>query len=90
MMTDPDSSHRRTVDLVQAFLWTCDECGRDNFERGITVSPESIHPEDIPWVADSESVREWLEAGGEGAWLMAPDHVKCRHCGSEFGTENEG
>jgi hypothetical protein len=78
----------RTVELIQAFLWTCEDCGRDNFERGITISPESIDPEDPPDTpgADPDTIRDWLEAGGEGGFVVAPDQVKCRHCGSEFGT----
>jgi len=79
----------RTVELVQAFLWTCDECGRDNFERSVTVAPESIDPDDLPDVPglDSDTIREWLETGG-GEWVTAPQHVKCQHCGSEFDTSH--
>jgi hypothetical protein len=76
----------RTVELVQAFLWTCEECGRDNFERAITLESESIDPDDLPEAAgtDPETVREWLQSGGEGAWVTAPSHVRCQHCGAEF------
>lgn len=80
--------HVRTVELVQAFVWTCDECGQDNFERAITLAPESIDPDDLPSTGgmDPEEVREWLEEGGQGVWVTAPTHVKCRHCGTEFDT----
>lgn len=61
-----------SVEIHQAFLWTCDDCGRDNFERAITVSPETIE--------------EWVEGIGEGAWLRAPDRVTCSHCGTNFET----
>jgi hypothetical protein len=77
------------VDLVQAFLWTCDDCGRDNFERAITVSPESIDPNNLPegFNDKDEEITEWITSGGEVVWLAAPDHVTCRHCGSEFDVD---
>lgn len=65
----------RSVDLHQAFLWTCDDCGRDNFERAITVDPESIHPDDLA---------EAREAFGDGIFLKAPTRVTCEHCGARF------
>lgn len=81
-----------TVELLQAFLWTCDACGRDNFERAITVAPEAIHPSELPQGCgmDSETLQEWLESGGGGDWVAAPARVKCRHCGAEFGTAHSG
>ena len=77
-----------TVEIHQAFVWTCDSCGRDNFERAIAVSPEEIDPSDIP-VDDPETaemIREWIDGGGEGAFVRAPANVTCPHCGAEFGT----
>lgn len=78
-----------TVELHAAFVWTCDDCGRDNFTRGVTVAPESIDPGDLPDArnADAEAIGEWLESGGGGDFLMAPDAVTCGHCGSRFATE---
>ena len=60
----------------------------DNFEQGITLSPESINEDDLMDSAgmDAEVIREWINEGGEGAWVMAPTHVKCRHCHCEFDT----
>jgi hypothetical protein len=76
----------RTVELFQAFLWTCDDCGRDNFERGITVAPESISREDLPVGVgiDTEAIQEWMENGCHGDWVTNPSKVRCSHCGSEF------
>jgi hypothetical protein len=81
----------REVELVQAFLWTCDDCGRDNFERAITVDPESTEGQEVAEFTRlatedaNESVQALgLEVGGD--WLMAPRQVKCRHCGAEFST----
>jgi hypothetical protein len=79
----------RTVELVQAFLWTCDDCGRDNFERAITVSPESISPDNLPESVDPEILEQWTSAGGEGCFMMAPDRVKCSHCQAEFAAATD-
>lgn len=79
----------RTIEIRQAFAWTCEDCGRDQFERAIVVQPEEIDPEDIPvGTADAEEIREWIEHGGSGDFLRAPASVRCRHCGAEFGTED--
>jgi hypothetical protein len=76
----------RTVELLRAFLWTCDDCGRDNFERAVTISPESIDPENLPEVPglDRETLQEWIESGGQGEWVTAPRHVRCKHCNARF------
>ncbi len=79
----------RTVELIQAFVWTCDECGRDNFERGVSLSPESIAIDQLPDAMDAETFQAWTQAGGEGAFMTAPSRVTCPHCNSQFDTETE-
>jgi len=82
----------RTVELVQAFLWTCDDCGRDNFERAVLLDPESVEGSEAAEFTDS-AVAEVGEAADVlgiqvgGDWVMAPSHVRCTHCGAEFDTE---
>lgn len=78
----------RVVELIQAFLWTCDECGHDNFERAITVSPESIDLENLPVTTfeEAEEIKAFLEEGGEGDFVSAPNRVRCKFCQSEFDT----
>lgn len=74
--------NRKTkVELQQAFLWVCDECGRDNFERSRTVERGSEE-----W---NEVVKEFLDQTGceFGEISTAPIAVKCGHCGTEFGVE---
>lgn len=69
------------VEMRPAHTWTCDECCRDNFERGVVaeLSPEGS--------------REMRDAGCEGNelktgfWMTIPESVKCGHCGAEFETE---
>jgi hypothetical protein len=77
-----------TVELHQAFLCTCEDCGRDNFARAIELDPMMVAEDDYPAAVDAhpEAAQEWLEAGGEGVWLVAPEKVKCGHCGAEYET----
>jgi hypothetical protein len=82
----------RQVELVQAFLWTCEDCGRDNFERAIRVEPESLEGQEVAEFAKSaaEEANESAQALGieiGGDFLMAPTSVKCQHCGAEFSTD---
>lgn len=69
------------VELHNAFLWTCEECGRDNFARTVTVDPANMLP------VDREDYKDAVRAWGEGSpmvdvfCLMAPDTVTCGHCG---------
>ena len=68
----------RTVELRPAHTWDCDECGRENFCRGIVAE---LTPEEKAEIAD---------AGGSietGHWLTAPEAVECAHCGAAFRTE---
>lgn len=64
------------VELHQAFQWDCDNCGVENFTRGITIPQEQLDEiKDI----DMELI--------EGAWMMAPTNVKCKECESQYETE---
>lgn len=77
-----------TVELHSAFFWTCDQCGKDNFERGITVAPETIDMNDLPESVDPEMVKEWFDGGGEGSFIMSPTDVQCRFCSEQFKVES--
>ena len=66
------------------------ECGRDNFERAITIAPETISLDDLPDSVDPEMVQDWIEAGGSGTFVMAPAQVKCPHCKAVFRTIHPG
>lgn len=83
------SSVNRVVELHQAFLWTCEECGRDNFERAVHLSPESVEGRELSLRAreaygDASEAAEALGVETDGAWLMAPSRVRCSSCSAEF------
>lgn len=81
-----------TVELHTAFFWVCDECGVDNFERGIAVAPEELTAEDLE--AFDEETRELAlelekaHATIRGDWIRKPDQVRCRSCGEAFEVEH--
>lgn len=54
------------AEMRQAFIWTCESCGRDNFERAIL------------WEAPHD--RSEAYAGESGQWLVCPEEVSCSHC----------
>ena len=76
----------KTVELFQAFAWTCDDCGRDNFTRGITLAPASIDLDQVEAHDEetAEAIREWIASGNSGDFVQAPGRVRCEHCGAEF------
>jgi hypothetical protein len=84
----------QTVELLPAFMWVCDSCGRDNFERCRRVDPESIEGTELFAEVAAENAElaedlgESLTVGGE--FLAAPQRVKCGHCGAEYATEIDG
>jgi hypothetical protein len=68
------------VELHPAFVWDCDECGSQNFERAIIPPFATVEEEEI--------ARDILDvAVGEGFPVMAPMQVLCRVCGADFKTD---
>lgn len=55
--------------LNQAFVWTCEACGRDTFERA------------IGWDHPHDRTQEYADESGE--WLLGPEEVTCPHCGTK-------
>lgn len=68
----------KMVELHIAYMWTCEECGRDNFERGITRELNDEERQEV------EPMGIAIEA--ESLWTMAPDAVTCKYCQTQFGT----
>lgn len=73
------------VELHNAYMWDCPNCGRENFCRAVVAE---LTPEDVELMM--------REHGGEpsdwqtGLWMTRPDEVTCSACGAEFAVENEG
>lgn len=71
------------IEIRSAYVWDCDDCGRENFERGLVVSPRS---------EDALELREELGIPDdvEGEFCYAPEEVVCKHCNTQFETERMG
>lgn len=75
-----------TVELHQAFFWICDECGADNFCRGIAA--ESPFADDHPAMqAFRDQDTDTHEISGE--WVMQPTEVTCAKCNATFAVACE-
>ena len=73
----PRNAAAELVELHGAYVWTCPECGRDTFHRGVTIEREQVEAMVPP---------EQLEAfeAYQGSWMTAPSIVTCWHCDKIF------
>lgn len=72
-----------TVELRPAFMWDCEECGRENFTRAIV--PE-MSVEDLAELKEDHGIEE----NETGEFLMMPKRVTCPDCGNEFRSYRMG
>lgn len=69
------------VELLPAFIWCCDSCGTDQFERAIVCE---FSKEEL-----DELKEEWgIEEYDTGHFLEGPREVTCNFCKETFETEN--
>lgn len=68
------------IELRPAHTWDCEDCGRENFCRGVVYEPS---PED-----QAEFEEETGQPFEMGHWMTAPEAVTCAHCGATFQTED--
>lgn len=67
----------RKAELHNAYVWDCDECGKENFLRAVIVE---FSPEDEAEMKALHGVDEFQT----GRWETSPDDVTCKHCGTVF------
>ncbi len=67
------------VELAQAFVWTCPECGTDHFERSILVE---LSPEEMQELRDDHNVEVWQQ----GQFVTRPNTVTCPDCNRNYAT----
>lgn len=72
-----------TIELKPAFMWDCEECGRENFARAIV--PEMSE-------AERQELRDehGIEPDELGEMLVMPEFVTCTSCGTEFQSKHWG
>ena len=68
----------KKIQLNIAWMWDCDNCGEENFERGFI--PEG-DPERLAELA------EQMVSDPEAMLVAFPFEVQCWHCGEEYETE---
>jgi len=71
---------RKMVEVHTAWVWDCDDCGRENYERAATLEASE---DEIAELRDDYGVQSW-ETGDFVAW---PDQVTCVHCGETFDVD---
>lgn len=69
------------ITLRPAYVWDCDECGREVFERGCI--PE-LSEEEIAELRDEHGVEDFED----GHFIMMPVEVECPYCGATFLTQH--
>jgi hypothetical protein len=67
------------VELRPAYEWTCPECGKDQFERGIVVELSEEEMSEMRW-------DHGIDEESTGNWMEQPNRVMCKSCGLAFFT----
>lgn len=70
------------IEIRLAWEWTCEECGRDQFERAPIIAIEQMKPGMVLSAVDEE-------ASQNDSWHVRPNYVICNHCESEFEVGSE-
>lgn len=85
MPTDNQRKPAHIAVLHPAYVWDCEECGRENFQRAIVISEEE----------KMSSIREMQDDDEPGpppemleimTCCTYPVRVTCKHCNQEFTT----
>ena len=68
------------IELRPAYVWTCEECGIDNFENCVVLELSDAEMEELRGehgIADED----------EGVFIGMPDVVTCKACKTTFESE---
>lgn len=84
----------KIIELAPAYVWDCDECGRENFQRSVTTRLNPDDPDDADVIRDLEGLGPDEEIDRDPNIRRTvqhrPSRVTCRHCGAEFGAVDSG
>lgn len=72
--------------LRPAYCWDCESCGRQNFQRCVSVMLDPDVPEDAEQLRFMHDLGpdEPLGPAAAGIWQTSPVTVTCAHCGATF------
>lgn len=73
---------RKQAELNPAYVWDCDECGLESFERSRRFEGSE---EDLQELREEHGI----ETYDLGEWVTMPTAVQCRHCGETYDTLSE-
>ena len=67
----------KAIELRTAFAFDCDNCGKENFVRGIVheFSQEEIDDLKDKFGIDRQTI---------GDWMTIPEVVECQYCKTQF------
>lgn len=65
------------VELSPAYMWDCPNCGRENFQRAITVA-----------MTEEDRLEMDLSIDEGGCWQSYPNIVICRFCEQQYETQH--
>lgn len=71
-----------TVELIPAYVYDCNACGRENFVRSVQVHD----PDDLAELREQFGIEEDETVD----FCTRPKEVTCGHCGAEYETEDMG
>jgi hypothetical protein len=66
-----------SVELRPAYVWTCDNCGRDQYETAVVYELSEEERQEL-------KAEHGVDADAEGDFLACPVEVTCRACGALF------
>jgi len=69
-----------SVELLPAFYWICQECGKNQYQHAIHVE---MSAEDMQEVLEDLGI-DIAEQLGSGEFLKIPTIVECKDCSSRF------
>jgi len=78
-----------TVEMRPAYEWTCDSCGRNQFESAMAA--DFGDADRLAAAKEAGLVDEFADEIPDeltGDFVTYPDSVTCRHCGALFETVN--
>lgn len=70
------------AELHPAYVWDCNQCGTENFERAITFEGS---PQDLQYLKEEHGVQPWET----GEFRTVPLTVTCSQCGTIYKTADD-
>jgi predicted nucleic acid-binding Zn ribbon protein len=72
---------KHKAELHPAFVWDCDDCGRENFVRAIVGE---FDDDIMQQMRDEHGITDYEM----GDWHSMPISVECSHCGTIFEVDD--